>query len=146
VHLLQLLFDKAADFNSVAGEVALASAARCQSWEALHFLVLAGVNLESPSGQVALFAAAGSNNSFILKILEDGGLDTSSDRSQLTLRSARHRHHFHRRLRRKRLESCLDSSAMKLGKMALRAQRRSDEMRFLQFCRVKKRCESSVSW
>lgn len=31
------------------------------------------------SRQVALFAAAGSNNSFILKILEDGGLDTSSD-------------------------------------------------------------------
>ena len=29
--------------------------------------------------QVALFAAAGSNNSFILKILEDGGLDTTSD-------------------------------------------------------------------
>ena len=70
---------QAAHFATHAGQAALSSAARCRSWEALHFLVLAGVQLDTSAGQVALLAAAGSNNCFILKVLEEGGLDTSSD-------------------------------------------------------------------
>ncbi|CAJ1386305.1 unnamed protein product, partial [Effrenium voratum] len=85
VALLQLLLDKAAHFQSVAGERALASAARCRSWEAVHFLTLVDVELESWSGHIALLAAARTKNTFIMHILQRAGLDMSSERSRLTL-------------------------------------------------------------
>ncbi|CAK9057138.1 unnamed protein product [Durusdinium trenchii] len=44
--LMQLLLNKGADFRWM-GEAALSSSGRCSSWEALHFLVLAEVPLDS---------------------------------------------------------------------------------------------------
>ncbi|CAJ1461853.1 unnamed protein product [Effrenium voratum] len=84
VLLLQLLLDKGAQVGW-SGARALTAAARCKSWEAVHFLILAEVDLTEWAGQVVLLAALEAQNLSILRVLEENGLDISSERSQITL-------------------------------------------------------------
>jgi len=100
VHLLQFLLDKDVDFTrGVAPSKSLESAARCRSWEALHFLILAKADVSGWSGpcaighrQVALLAAADSNRFALLRVLEDAGVDLTSERSTITLAQASNCH------------------------------------------------------
>jgi len=87
IYLLQLLLNKGADFIW-SGEGALATAGRCQCWEALHFMVLAGVSMDSWAAQVAFLGALHGRHLPSLRVLETGGFNFCSERSDITIANA----------------------------------------------------------
>ncbi|CAL1153072.1 unnamed protein product [Cladocopium goreaui] len=87
VYLLQILLNQGADFVW-SGENALAAAGRCKSWEALHFMVLAQVTLETWAAQVAFLGALDGNHLPSLRVLENAGFNFRSERSDITIENA----------------------------------------------------------
>eukprot|EP00435_Cladocopium_sp_Y103_P025330 s877_g6.t1 len=87
VYLLQILLNQGADFVW-SGENALAAAGRCKSWEALHFMVLAQVTLETWAAQVAFLGALDGGHLPSLRVLENGGFNFRSERSDITIENA----------------------------------------------------------
>lgn len=126
VVLLQLLLDRGMALRFM-GDTALAAAARCCSWEALHFLLLAGVSLETWGAQTAFLSAMVHQHLPTLRALEAAGFNFLSDawcelrpcrerlqeRSQISIENAQSSHPDVQRFVSEAQERC--SSAPKLA-------------------------------